>query len=143
MKKIVLFLCFFIILLAVPLPVYGQFGGWATECYETVCLIGKSLEECPEDQIAKIATIKGFDCVVRNILNIAIRLAGVLLFIMLIVGGFKYLTAGGDPKKAEAAQKTLTYAIAGLVLVILAWFILLFIEKFTGVDVTQFNIPTP
>lgn len=89
------------------------------------------------------ATIKDFEEIVQNILNIAIRLAGVLLFIMLIIGGFKYLTAGGDPKKAEAARNTLTYAIAGLVLVILAWFILLFIEKFTGVKVTQFNIPTP
>lgn len=90
------------------------------------------------------ATIKDFEGVVQNILNIAIRLAGVLLFIMLIVGGFKYLTAGGDPKKAEAAQKTLTYAIAGLVLITLAWFILLFIKEFTGFDVTQFHIgPTP
>lgn len=88
------------------------------------------------------ATIKDLEEVVKNILNIAIRLAGVLLFIMLIVGGFKYLTAGGDPEKAQAAQKTLTCAIAGLVLVILAWFILLFIKQFTGVDVTQFNIPT-
>ncbi|HUS60256.1 MAG TPA: pilin [Nevskiaceae bacterium] len=90
------------------------------------------------------AEIKDFEEIVRNILNIAIRLAGVALFIMLIVGGFKYLTAGGDPKKAEAAQKTLTYAIGGLVLVILAWFILLFIKEFTGVDVTKFQIiPTP
>jgi Mn2+/Fe2+ NRAMP family transporter len=89
------------------------------------------------------ATIKDFEEIVQSVLNIAIRLAGVLLFIMLIVGGFKYLTAGGDPKKAEAAQKTLTYAIGGLALVILAWFILLFIEKFTGVTVTQFNISTP
>lgn len=89
------------------------------------------------------AIIKDFEEIVQNILNIAIRLAGVLLFIMLIVGGFKYLIAGGDPKKAEAARNTLTYAIGGLVLVILAWFILLFIEKFTGVKVTQFNIPTP
>jgi hypothetical protein len=60
---------------------------------------------------------------------------------MLIVGGFQYLTAGGDAKKTQAASNTLTYAIFGLVAVIAAWFILLFIEKFTGVKVTEFNIP--
>ena len=59
---------------------------------------------------------------------------------MFIVGGFKYVTSGGDPKKVQAAQATLTYAILGLVLALLAWFILVFIEKFTGVKVTEFRI---
>jgi len=68
-------------------------------------------------------------------------LAGIAAFIMLIVGGFQFLTAGGDPKKTQAASSTLTYAIFGLVAVIAAWFILLFIEKFTGVRITDFDIP--
>ena len=78
--------------------------------------------------------------IVERILNIAIRLAGIAAFVMLIVGGFQYLTAGGDPKKTQAASSTITYAILGLIIVIAAWFILLFIEKFTGVKVTEFNI---
>lgn len=87
------------------------------------------------------ARIQDFAVVISRILNIAVRLAGVAVFIMLIIGGFQYLTAGGDPKKTQAASNTLTYAILGLAIVIGAWFILLFIEKFTGVEVTQFKIP--
>jgi len=87
------------------------------------------------------ATIQDLTLIVQRILNIAVRLAGIAAFVMLIVGGFQYLTAGGDSKKTQAASNTLTYAILGLVVVIGAWFILLFIEKFTGVKITEFNIP--
>ena len=87
------------------------------------------------------AKIQDLTIIIQRILNIAVRLAGIAAFIMLIVGGLQYMTAGGDPKKTQAAGSTLTYAIFGLVAVIAAWFILLFIEKFTGVKVTEFNIP--
>lgn len=87
--------------------------------------------------------IKDIVDIVENIFSIVIRLAGVAAFIMLIIGGFKYLTAGGDPKAAESARNTITYAILGLVLIIAAWFILKFIYEFTGVDVTQFQLLIP
>ena len=86
------------------------------------------------------ARIKDLEVVFRNVLNIVVRFAGVAAFIMIIIGGFQYLTAGGDPKKAESAKNTLTYAILGLALIIISWFILKFIQEFTGVEVTIFKI---
>jgi hypothetical protein len=93
---------------------------------------------CIENGIAHLACL---EAIIKTLLNIVVRLAGIAAFIMLIVGGFQFLTAGGDPKKTQAASSTLTYAIFGLVAVIAAWFILLFIEKFTGVRITDFNWP--
>lgn len=84
----------------------------------------------------KPANLNQLGDMVGNFLNIAVRLAGIAAFIMIIVGGFKYLTAGGDPQKTQAAGQTITYAVFGLIGVIAAWFILLFIEKFTGVELT-------
>ena len=78
--------------------------------------------------------------VFSNVVQVALGLAGIVLFVMLIVGGFKYITAGGDPKGIEAAKKTLTYAIGGMVLVVLSFLILRFIGVFTGAPVTEFNI---
>jgi len=98
-----------------------------------------SNKEKPDDP----AILQDLAVIVERVLNIAVRLAGIAAFVMLIVGGFQYLTAGGDPKKTQAASSTLTYAILGLVIVIAAWFILLFIEKFTGVKVTEFNLEIP
>jgi len=89
----------------------------------------------------EVATIQGIECIVRIFLNLAVRVAGIALFIMLLAGGFKYLTSGGDPKTAESAQKTITYAILGLALLLGGWLILLFIKEFTGINVTIFEIP--
>lgn len=86
------------------------------------------------------ASLQDIEVIFKIIFNYAIRLAGIVLFLMLIVGGFKYLTAGGDKEKLQAAQKTITYALAGLILILLGWFILLLIKEFTGVDVTVFEI---
>jgi len=60
---------------------------------------------------------------------------------MLIVGGFKYLTSGGDQKATASAQQTLTFAVVGLVLLVLAFLVFRLIEQFTGVNVTNFVIP--
>jgi hypothetical protein len=87
------------------------------------------------------ATLQDIGCVFQIVFNYALRFAGLAVFIMLLVGGIKYLTAGGDPEKAAGAQKTLTYAIFGLALIIISWFILLLIESFTGIKVTVFEIP--
>lgn len=89
----------------------------------------------------RIATLVCIESIVRTFLNIALRLIGVAAFVMLIVGGFQYLTAGGDPKKTQAAGSTLTYAVFGIVAALAAWFILVFIEKFTGVKITEFSLP--
>lgn len=82
------------------------------------------------------AKIEDLGLIIQKILNITIRMAGIAAFIMIIVGGFQYLTAGGDPKRTQAAGQTITYAIFGLVAVIAAWFIMLFIENITGVNLT-------
>ncbi len=89
-----------------------------------------------------VATIAGAEDLYRNILQAIMGLAGLVFFAMLIVGGFKYLTSGGDPKKAASASSTLTTSIIGVVGVILAWLILKFITDFTGIDVTKFDVTT-
>jgi len=87
-----------------------------------------------------VAILQGFEAVFENVVTVILGLSGVVLFIMLIMGGFKFITAGGDPKAIESAKKTLTYAIGGIVLIALSFLILRFISTFTGVDVTQFQI---
>jgi hypothetical protein len=76
-----------------------------------------------------------------NIIPLALGIAGIVLFIMLLLGGFKYMTSGGNPKAAESARNTLTYAIAGLILISAAYFIILFIKEYTGIGaVLNFNV---
>lgn len=92
--------------------------------------------------IEGVATLLGFECLIGNVLPVVLRLIGIGTFFMIIWGGFKYLTSGGDPKATEAAQNTITYGIIGLVVAIAAWIILNLIKYFTGADVTTFRITT-
>ena len=46
---------------------------------------------------------------------------------MIIISGFKYVTAGGDSAKVGSAKNTLIYALVGLVIAALAQFIVHFV----------------
>ncbi|KKU12184.1 MAG: hypothetical protein UX19_C0005G0016 [Candidatus Woesebacteria bacterium GW2011_GWA1_45_8] len=89
------------------------------------------------------ATLQDLEVVFANIVSAILGFAGIVLFVLLIMGGFKYITAGGDPKAVDGAKKTLTYAIVGFVLVASAFLILRFIEVFTGINVTVFRVFQP
>ena len=88
-----------------------------------------------------IPTIKCLEAVFTNILSIVVSLAVLALFVMLLVGGFKYLTSAGDQKATTSAKQTLTYAVVGITLLVLAFLIFRIIEYFTGVNITRFEIP--
>ena len=87
-----------------------------------------------------VATISDLGTVFTNVVKYALGFAGIVLFILLLVGGFKFITSGGDPKAVEGAKKTLTSAILGLVLILISYLILVLISAIIGVDVTLFNI---
>ncbi len=90
------------------------------------------------------ATFSDLNIVFGNVVSTLLGLAGIILFIMLVVGGFKYITSGGDPKAVESAKKTLTSAIAGLVLTASAYLILRLIANFTGTtSILDFNVYLP
>ncbi len=77
----------------------------------------------------------------ENILKLLAPAAGIAFFIMLLIGGYKFITSGGDPKNVSAARSPLTYAVIGIVLVVASWLILNLIKSFTGVDVTTVTFP--
>jgi len=88
-----------------------------------------------------VPTIKGFECLFFNILQVIVYFAGVAFLFMFITGGFNYLFSSGDSKKVTQASSTLTMAVFGLVGIIASWLILRLIVNFTGVNVIDFVIP--
>jgi hypothetical protein len=90
------------------------------------------------------APLRDLETVFSRVVNIVLGAAGIVLFVMLVMGGIKYLTSGGDPKATEAAQKTLTSAIVGLIIVITAFLILRFVSAFTGsTGILNFTVYQP
>jgi len=61
------------------------------------------------------------------VINIFSLVVGIVAVIMIIVGGLKYITSGGDAGNVTGAKNTIIYAIVGLVVVALAQFIVRFV----------------
>lgn len=55
-------------------------------------------------------------------------IAGILLLLYIVWGGFGYLTSIGDPKKAEAARGKITNAIIGFVIIFTAFWLVQILE---------------
>lgn len=62
-----------------------------------------------------------------DIINIFSVIVGVVSVIMIIIGGLKYITSGGDSGNVTGAKNTILYAIIGLVVVALAQIIVKFV----------------
>ncbi len=52
---------------------------------------------------------------------------GIIAVIMIIIGGVKYITSGGDAGNVTGAKNTILYAIIGLIVVALAQTIVFFV----------------
>lgn len=95
---------------------------------------------CDIAEVDGVAQLSGLECVFANIVQVVLAFGGIVLFLMLLVGGFKYITAGGNPQSLEGAKKTLTYAIGGTILLVFSFLVLVLIQEFTGVEITNFQI---
>lgn len=90
-----------------------------------------------------IVPISSLETLFSNVLSVAAAFGGILLFIIIMVAGFKFVTSGGNPKAVESAKNTLTYAIIGAVLLASAYLIILLIQQFTGANLTNFRVYLP
>ncbi len=64
----------------------------------------------------------------------AYMFVGIVAVFLVMYSGFKFLTSGGDAKQVQSAQQTLTYAIIGLVVVILSFLVIQLVSVITGVE---------
>jgi len=71
----------------------------------------------------------GFNDLLAKIINIMSVIVGVVAVIMIIVGGFRYITSGGTPEKVTGAKNTILYGLIGLIIVALAQVIVRFVLK--------------
>lgn len=71
--------------------------------------------------------INAIPIIIANIITILMFFAGVLSVIFVIIGGIRYATSAGNPTAVAGAKKTLTYAIGGFLLSLLAVVIVNFV----------------
>jgi len=68
--------------------------------------------------------------ILDNVFQYIFPLAGLICVVFIIIGGYMWMSAAGDPSRVKTAQDTLTWAIIGLVVVLLAVAIIEVIVRF-------------
>lgn len=87
-----------------------------------------------------VATLNCIPIIFKNIVNWALILSGVTALFFVIISGTRYIRSGGDQEKIKGARETLTYAIIGLVIILLSFAIINFISYVTQVPcIKQFG----
>jgi len=101
--------------------------------------IGDEFWVRPEQGIGEETTI-GFHSIgeiISNLLQNVYVLAGILLFILLIVGGLSFIMGAGEdnPEKAKKGKQAITAALIGFMIIFCSYWIIKIIEIITGVSI--------
>lgn len=78
---------------------------------------------------------------ISALIIIILVIAALVFLFMLILGGIRYITSGGDKAQTESARSQITAALIGLVIVFAAWAIVNLVQAFFGINILQLNIP--
>jgi TRAP-type C4-dicarboxylate transport system permease small subunit len=67
---------------------------------------------------------------VQNVITTLLIIAVVALVLLLLYGGFRWVTSAGDKEKLSAAQRTITSALIGIAVVFSTWGVYALIKSF-------------
>ncbi len=65
--------------------------------------------------------------VIQSIVNLLLYITGAVAVIMIVIGGIKYVTSGGDSSQTKSAKDTILYAVVGLIIAIIAYAVVNFV----------------
>lgn len=107
-------------------------------------LAAGNIEICPANsQFNALCnlTAENAPAIIRNIIVIILIIAVIIAVFFLIFGGIKWILSGGDKSKVESARNHIVAAIVGLIIALVAFFILFIVLRLVGVNANNFNLP--
>ena len=112
---------------AIAAPIYAQ---------ETLKIESKTQDFKPLSDL----TVGG---IVSGAVSLVLIVVALVFFFILVWGGLKWVTSGGDEKKVGEARAQITNALIGLAIVFAAWAIMKLIGTIFGINILKgLTIPT-
>ncbi len=78
-------------------------------------------------------TSNTLDQVINNLIDFIFTIALVVCPIVIIIGGFMFVTAAGDPNRLETGKKIIFWALVGLAMAIMAKGFVILLKALLGV----------
>jgi hypothetical protein len=104
-------------------PVSPVFAQDAQQQINAGLCTGSNLQFTEDTSTADCSTSDATERVnnlIRTIVNLLSAVVGIVAVIMIIFGGLRYITSGGNDTSVTGAKNTILYAIIGLIIVALA-----------------------
>lgn len=80
--------------------------------------------------------------IISGAVSLVLIVVALVFFFILVLGGLKWVTSGGDEKKVGEARAQITNALIGLAIVFAAWAIMKLIGTVFGINILKLSIPT-
>ncbi len=84
---------------------------------------------CPIARIGGAQDFSSLGGILSGLLNITITISAFLAFLWLVWGAFQYITASGDKNKLAQARARITWAIIGLIIILIAFLVAQFAQE--------------
>lgn len=68
-----------------------------------------------------LVNINSFGELIKRVISILLLFAGAIAVVFLLVGGYQYIASRGNEEAMEAAKKTVTSAVIGIIIIVLAF----------------------
>lgn len=79
---------------------------------------------------------------IGDLIRVALSLLGVVAVVIILIGGFKWMTAGGNEEKVTEARKLIFSGIIGLAIILSAWAIAIFVIEQLSSATGSGDVPT-
>jgi hypothetical protein len=113
-------------LLVLPVAALGTVSAQSLNCTGSIAdCLDDGAESTDQGTGEEAAT--QVDRIIKRVVDIFSVVVGVVAVIMIIIGGLKYITSGGDSGNISSAKNTILYAIIGLIVVVLAQVVVRFV----------------
>ena len=70
-----------------------------------------------------------FSTQLATVINVLLALASTIAVVFIILGGYRYMSAVGNPEEEKNARRMIWFAVLGLIIIILSFAIVNFVDR--------------
>jgi type IV secretory pathway VirB2 component (pilin) len=118
-----MFFSFYLFIFTGISPLQAQNGTWIDRAKEG------GLEDIGTTAYGETGSPKPLQSIVGNVIKIALGLFGAIFVIIIILAGYRWMTAGGNEEKVKQSVAQIRNAVIGLLIVLAAYSITIFVTN--------------